>query len=64
MIGPYVGSTQHTTPSSGFDAPLGFDFVPADMDPLGAMFDVPNDFDWVCCVISVALEFGKVIESL
>jgi hypothetical protein len=35
-------------PSSGLEMPLGFDFDSAEMGPLGAMFDVPNDFDWVC----------------
>jgi hypothetical protein len=27
---------------------MEFDFTSAEMDPLGAMFDVPTDFDWVC----------------
>ncbi|KAE9364190.1 hypothetical protein N431DRAFT_354338 [Stipitochalara longipes BDJ] len=41
-----ASSADSTTPSSGREAPLGLDFTSADMEPLGAMFDVPADFDW------------------
>jgi hypothetical protein len=42
-----TGSANSTTPSSGREAPFGLDLPSADIEPLGAMFDVPTDFDWV-----------------
>jgi hypothetical protein len=41
-----TGSANSTTPSSGREAPFGLDLPSADIEPLGAMFDVPTDFDW------------------
>jgi hypothetical protein len=44
-----AGSSEDTTPSSGLGVAVEFDFASAEMDPLGGMFDMPTDFDWVCC---------------
>jgi hypothetical protein len=44
-----TSSKENTTPSSGLEGLIGFDFSPAEQDPLDTMFDVPADFDWVSC---------------
>jgi hypothetical protein len=54
-----TGSTENTTPSSGLEGPIGFDFISAELEPLGTMIDVPADFDWVSCpvIFQILLKF-------
>jgi hypothetical protein len=43
-----AGSIEDNTSSSGLEAHMALDFTSAEIDPLGAIFDLPTDFDWVC----------------
>ncbi len=36
-----------TTPSWDLGTPMDFDFNSSQLQPLGSMIDMPNDFDWV-----------------
>jgi len=49
------GSSDSTTPSSGRNGSLRIDLTSASMEPLGAMFDMPTDFDWVWNLFRLAL---------
>lgn len=55
-----TSSKENTTPSSGLEGLIGFDFPSAELDPLDTMFDVPADFDWVSCHVA----FQRLIQVL
>ena len=46
--GAQFGESDGTTPSSGLAIQFDLDAMPLPMDSLGAMIDIPMNFDWVC----------------
>jgi hypothetical protein len=47
LSGEQFGSSVDTTPSSGLAMQLDLDSMMIPVDSLGAMVDMPTNFDWV-----------------
>lgn len=59
--------TTESTPSSGYSMPAGLELMPEDTEPLGTLFDVPADFDWVCSIfllLTCGLPFAQHFRDL
>lgn len=46
--GGQFGGSDGTTPSSGLAMQFDLDAMTLPIDSLGAMIDMPTNFDWVC----------------
>jgi hypothetical protein len=57
-VGPWpIGITESATSSSHAEPSIDMDLFSDPIDPLGAMIEIPNDFDWVSYIfLSLQLE--------
>jgi hypothetical protein len=56
-VGPWpIGITESATFSSGAEPSIDMDLFSGPIDPLGAMIEIPNDFDWVSYIFRLQLQ--------